>query len=339
MFVIRPIKESDLPGLEALAKSADAGLTTLPDDPAYLRDKIIESLRAFDEKVRRPRGENYLFVLEDTQKAEIVGTSGIISKVGGFEPFYTYQVTTEHHEDKELGVKKDMKLLKLLTKHDGPTEICSLFLHPDKRRAGLGRLLSLSRFLFMTEFSERFEDTVISELRGISDKNGSSPFWECVGRHFFNTDFKVADILTGLGHKTFIKNLMPRYPIYVDMLPQAARDVIGQVHKNSEPALHLLLNEGFQYTDEVDIFDSGPTVMARLVEIRSVDKSAKTKLGRISREPIDSEEHIVCNTRLDFRACLGKVGKEPDGMIRLEAMVADALEIKEDDEVRFVSLK
>jgi arginine N-succinyltransferase len=32
----------------------------------------------------------------------------------------------------------------------------------------------------MAEFSARFEKKVISELRGVSDENGKSPFWECM---------------------------------------------------------------------------------------------------------------------------------------------------------------
>ena len=61
MLIIRPINSSDLNELEQLSSSADPGLTTLPDDPNYLSGKIDDSLRAFDEKVRKPGGESYLF--------------------------------------------------------------------------------------------------------------------------------------------------------------------------------------------------------------------------------------------------------------------------------------
>jgi arginine N-succinyltransferase len=33
-------------------------------------------------------------------------------------------------------------------------------------------------------------------MRGISDEQGHSPFWESLGRHFFKMEFSQADYLT-----------------------------------------------------------------------------------------------------------------------------------------------
>ncbi|MBN0855915.1 arginine N-succinyltransferase, partial [Pseudomonas aeruginosa] len=43
------------------------------------------------------------------------------------------------------------------------------------------------------------------------------------------------------GMKTFIAELMPAYPIYISLLPEAARGVIGQVHPNTAPVMTPLL--------------------------------------------------------------------------------------------------
>ena len=67
-----------------------------------------------------------------------------------------------------------------------------------------GRLLSKARFLFMAEFRDLFGDKVIAEMRGMSDEQGRSPFWESLGRHFFKMEFSQADYLTGVGNKSFI---------------------------------------------------------------------------------------------------------------------------------------
>ena len=40
---------------------------------------------------------------------EILGICGIISNVGGFEPFYTYVTDTEIHESKNLKLKHQTK--------------------------------------------------------------------------------------------------------------------------------------------------------------------------------------------------------------------------------------
>src|SRR3954471_5994627 len=103
MLVFRPITLDDLPQLTELAALAGFGLTTLPKDPQLLENRILESRRSFERlavfsksapkggteaRGERPGGEVYLFVLEDLHTGRIVGTSAIVSKVGGFEPFY-----------------------------------------------------------------------------------------------------------------------------------------------------------------------------------------------------------------------------------------------------------
>src|SRR5207253_11359909 len=106
MLVFRPITLEDLPQLGELAAGAGIGLTTLPKDPQLLENRIQESRRSFErlavsskaagagkaESSERPGGEIYLFVLEDLHTGKIVGTSAIVSKVGGFEPFYAYKI-------------------------------------------------------------------------------------------------------------------------------------------------------------------------------------------------------------------------------------------------------
>src|SRR5262249_36368790 len=136
----------------------------------------------------------------------------------------------------------------------GAAELCSLFLQGEYRRDNNGSLLSKSRFLFMAEFPERFNPRVIAEMRGVSDEQGRSPFWEALGRHFFKMEFSEADYLSGIGQKSFIAELMPQHPVYTAFLDDEARAVIGQVHENTKPALAMLAGEGFRYNGYVDIF-------------------------------------------------------------------------------------
>jgi len=337
-MLFRPVKESDLNDLLNLAESAGTGMTTLPNDEEYHKDRIVQSLKAFDERIKKPGGEKYLFVLEDSKTGRVIGTSSIISKLGGFEPFFTYKIKSEHSSDPNLEVEKDIKTLHLVENHSGPTEICSLFLKPDQRKAGQGYLLSLARFLFMKVFENRFDKTVISELRGISDSAGKSPFWECVGRHFFDCDFSKADLLSGLGKKNFIKNLMPHYPIYIAMLPKDVQDIIGEVHDNTKPALKLLEREGFRFNNEVDIFDAGPTVSAKTKAIRSISEARILKVNTLSTEVIDSEEYIVSNKSLDFRATFANVTSDGD-QATISESTADLLNLKIGDEILIVTRK
>jgi len=275
VYVIRPIALDDLPHLLALSAQTGFGLTTLPNDEKLLRRRIRQSVHAFEKlgDDDPPLGDAYLFVLEKTDTGEVCGTSGITSKVGGFEPFYAYRVETAVHASAILNVRREIRTLHLVETHDGPCEIGSLFLAPAHRGNGNGRLLSLGRFLFMADYPSYFEPVVIAEMRGVVDPaDGHSPFWEAVGRHFFEVDYPQADYMS-MVNKRFIAELMPRHPIYIPLLPADAQAVIAEVHPDTHPALRILQAEGFAYSGMVDIFEAGPVVRARLSEIRAARES------------------------------------------------------------------
>jgi arginine N-succinyltransferase len=340
MFVIRPIALGDLDPLGSLAALTGYGLTTLPRDTNLLRRRIRASARGFEKLTDddRPRGETYLFVLEDLATGKIAGTSGIVSKVGGFEPFYAYRIETAVHESKMLNVRKEIRTLHLVEEHDGPCEVGSLFLAPEYRKTGVGRLLSLSRFLLMAQFPEYFDPVVIAEMRGVVDEQGRSPLWDHLGRHFFDIDYPTADYLS-MVNKRFIADLLPKHPIYFPLLPPEAQAVIGQVHEQTEPAMKLLGDEGFHRCGLVDIFEGGPVVRCNLTDIRSVRQSVFTKVSEIVDKPIESELYIISNARQDFRACQGTLQMAPDGNVRLGIQSAMALRLRIGDSVRFVTAK
>jgi len=338
MFVLRPIGLGDLDPLVALLDHATFGLTTLPSDRDLLQERILGSLQSFERTPRKPGGETYLFVLTEEPGGRLMGTCGIISKVGGFEPFYAYRVETAVHESKVLKVRKEIQILRLVKEHSGPSEIGSLFLAPGSRRSGLGRFLSLSRFAFMAEFPGRFEPVVIAEMRGFIDAGGRSPFWEALGRRFFEIDFPQADYLS-MKDKRFIGELMPAHPIYVALLPKEAQEVIGQVHPETLPALRLLESEGFGFSGMVDIFEGGPIVREQVERIRSVRESRKEAVGEIAKEEIPSAAFLLSNASLDFRACVGGLAPLPGGGVRIPEAAARALGVKVGDPVRSVPLR
>jgi arginine N-succinyltransferase len=338
MLVIRPIELQDLAALEALSADTGYGLTTLPRDAKLLARRIKASLRGFEKLTDddRPRGETYLFVLEDLGTGQIVGTSGIVAKVGGFDPFYAYRIETTVHESRMLNVRNEVRVLYLDEEHDGPCEVGSLFLSPQYRRGGAGRLLSLCRFLFMAQFPEYFDPEVIAEMRGVVDGQGRSPFWDALGRHFFDIDYPTADYLS-MVNKRFIADLMPKHPIYIPLLPPEAQAVIGKVHEQTEPAMRMLKDEGFRESGRVDIFDGGPVVRCPLAEIRTVRTSLLAPITGIVDVPFEGEPYLLCNGRQDFRACQGPLQLLPDGTVRIGIQQAMALKMKVGDSVRFAT--
>jgi arginine N-succinyltransferase len=337
MVLVRPVKMGDLESLENLASLAGVGLTTLPKDAAILSKRILKSEAAFHEFPERPGGETFLFVMEDLTDKKVVGACGIVTKVGGFQPFWAYKIEKSLFESAQIGVRKEVPILTLYEEHDGPCEIGSLFLDPQYRREGNGRLLQLIRFLFIAEHPQSFEDQVVSEIRGVCDAEGHSPFWDAIGRHFFDIDFRRADFLS-IVNKKFIAELMPDHPIYIPLLPESAQKVIGVPHEQSRPAVRNLEAEGMRFSGMVDIFDAGPIMIARQEEIRSVRESVRTPVG----EPTDQLEgvpvHMICTSGdAPFRATRGPLRIE-DGAARMSRQTMEILQVSPGSFVRSVPL-
>jgi len=337
MVFIRPVALGDLDQLFELAGRAGVGLTTLPKDRDLLRKRILKSQRSLENMADRPGGETYLLVMQDAETNSVVGASGIVSKVGGFEPFYAYRIMKELYQSDVLKVRKEVPVLHLVREHDGPAEIGSLFLSPDYRGKDNGRLLQLVRFLFVAEHREAFEEMVVSELRGIIDDSGKSLFWEAVGRHFFDIDFPKADHLSVV-NKRFIADLMPRHPLYVPLLPAEAQAVIGRAHESSKPAQKNLEAEGFRFNGMVDIFDAGPCVACKRDEIRTV-RDSRTAVIAETVGKIDSPvTYMIGFGGKQFRACMGPL-EISDAGVRITSACAEMLLAKIGDTVRFATLR
>ncbi|MBT1449854.1 arginine N-succinyltransferase [Glaciecola sp. XM2] len=336
MLVIRPITDSDYPALLTIAQESGIGFTSLPVNEQLLRKKIVDAKAAFNSTPQKAGSESYLFVMENTETGEVVGTSGIEATVGLHDAFYHYHVGKVVHASRELGVHNTVEILTFCNDYTGVSEICTLFLKENARQGQAGRLLSKFRFLFMAQHRERFSNTVIAEMRGVSDEEGKSPFWEWLERHFFSVDFPTADYLTGIGNKVFIAELMPKYPIYVNLLSKEAQACIGQVHEKTRPALRLLEQEGFRNRGYVDIFDAGPTVEADLSNISTVRNSRAVKVT-VDDSPHfeDATQYFVINDKIvDFRACVAPVVVRASGDALVSSETAKALQIESGSKIR-----
>ena len=337
MIIIRPIQASDYDSLHRIAIESGHGFTSLPVNEELLQKRIARAEASFNKEVTQPGDEGYLFVMEDTETNRVVGTSGIEAAVGLDDAFYHYHLGKVVHNSRELNIYNTVETLSLCNDYTGASEICTLFLSESHRKNNNGRFLSRFRFLFLAEHSERFADTVIAEMRGISDEDGRSPFWDWLEEHFFSMDFPTADYLTGIGKKVFIAELMPKYPIYVNLLSPEAQQVINKVHSKTVPALRLLEAEGFARRGYVDIFDGGPTVEATKDSIKTVQQSRKYQV--IIDEVNNEERFFVCNTKVkDFRATQANISiRETANQVVISQDVANALLITEGDWVRVVA--
>ena len=338
MMLIRPINSADLPALMQLIKATGIGLTSLPSNEAALARRIEASNASFAGTAQQA-DELFLFVLEDTAARQVIGTCGLATAVGLRQAWYSYRVGLAVHASQELNVFTQTQTLFLSNDHTGHSELCSLFLDPGYRRDRNGNLLSKSRFLFLAQHRQRFSKKLIAELRGLSDEQGQSPFWESLGRRFFSMEFSQADYLTGIGKKSFVAELMPKHPLYTSFLTPEAQAAIGQTHPHTLPARRMLESEGFRYEGYVDIFDAGPTVECDVGDVSAVAYSQVFHALVDNTMPVAGAViYLVSNTGLgDYRATL--VAASPvANTFPLRTETAAALNVNTGDNVRAVPL-
>lgn len=298
VWTVRAVRLDDLDSLLELVQSATKGLTSLQLDRRQLHDRIEQSVFAFSRTAKSPKAEPYVLVMANDADGQIIGTSTVYAKTGGHQPFYAYRRVVSEHHCEALGVRNQRERLELYRTHDGPSEIGSLFLRGKFRGEGRGRWLSLARFMLIAMRPERFADEVIAEMRGWADVDGQVPFWESVTGRFIPVPFATADAMSTVS-KQFIEDMMPQFPIYLDLLPETVRHKIGHVHHETEPAMAMLDREGFEPTDLVDIFDAGPVISCPTHRIAAVNRCRTFQLERVMDVLPESSTHTVVASQKD----------------------------------------
>ena len=331
MLVVRPAGPGDFDALMEMAVLSGRGFTSLPTDPPTLSERLEISEGSFAGE-RAPVECWYTLMLEDDATGEIAGVAGVKAGVGLKRPHFSFRVMTMAQSSPTLGMRFDHQALVLVNECAGWSEVGSLFLKPERRAGGAGRLLAQSRYLLIGAEPERFADTVLAELRGWFDEDGICPFWETVGEKFFRLPFDEADLMSASTDGQFILDLAPRHPIYVELLPDRVRETIGKVHREGEPARAMLEAEGFRFSGLIDIFDAGPTVSCRRDDIRSVRDAQALRVE--VRDSVKGVQALVSTSEVKrFRAVrtLVEVG---DNKVLIDGATARALRVETGDKLR-----
>lgn len=330
-FLIRAAKPDDLQHLYEMAKRTGGGFTNLPPDRKALTAKLERSAEACARLDDSLGDDLFVFMLENSATGDVRGTCQIFSAVGLKWPFYSYRIGALTQHSEELGRTFRADILNLSTDLEGTSEVGGLFLHPGERAGGLGLLIARSRYLFIRNHRPRFADRTIAELRGVIDEAGGSPFWDGVAGRFFGMNFQDADEFNAKFGNQFIADLMPKHPVYIAMLTEHARAVIGVPHPSGRAAMRMLEEEDFAWESYIDIFDGGPTMTARTDQIRTIREAADTTVVAI--DPALGEggggvKMLVTTGRLaDFRAAYGWVAERAGGLA-LDLACAAALRIE-----------
>jgi arginine N-succinyltransferase len=144
--------------------------------------------------------------------------------------------------------------------------------------------------------------------------------------------FQDADYFNAINGNQFIADLMPKHPVYIAMLSEDARSVIGVPHPTGRAAMRMLEDEGFRAEGYVDIFDGGPTMTARTDDVTSVKNACEATITGLRVG--EGERAILATGRLStFRACFGARMLDDAGGVAIDSASADLLDVCEGDKV------
>lgn len=340
MFVVRPAAMADIPGIEALASGSTPAVHTLPRTTLSVQESVERSIAAFAAQPAQPNGERYLFVLADAD-GSVAGMASIAARAGADGTFFAFRNEVLHQASRDLGVSHSVHALTLSSDLTHCSQLSGFHLREPERVGGEAALLSRARLLFAASAPQRFAEKFFSAMAGVTDGAGRSPFWEALGRKFFNMDFLAAErMIEGARNRTVIVELMPHYPVYVPLLGEAARAVLGQVHPEGRLAQRALEDEGFAYEQYIDIFDGGAILQAHRRALRAFSYARRRRVADEDHAQGSRAPFLVTNLRnASFRAVIAQcaVDDDPDE-VGLDDEVRRALDVVAGDAVLCLGL-
>ncbi len=342
-FEIRGVVPSDEEQLHQVAHFLNS--VNLPDDRDEIRAIIDQAQKSFTGAIKDPRRREYVFALVDCAKSRVIGTSMIIGQLGRRDAPYIYlDVIDEERYSATLDRHFKHTTLNIGYSYNGPTEIGGLILLPEYRQEPqrLGLVTSYVRFLFIKMHRDLFRDEVLAELLPPLEADGTSHLWDALGRHFTDLTYAEADRLSKK-NKEFIRALFPEGTIYATLLPKQAQDVIGKVGAQTRGVEKMLRRVGFRYVERVDPFDGGPHFVAPTDEITLVQRTHKTKVGKIaSAADIGTTRAMVAVELAEapfVRVAWGGFQEGEKGAAVLDEALAEHLGLAAGDEVWVLPLE
>ncbi|USN99452.1 MAG: arginine N-succinyltransferase [Phycisphaeraceae bacterium] len=359
MYVIRRAIIEDVSTLLKLAKMVH--FINLPPDKDIIAQKIAHSRNSFlkiaDAKAKpepepmprtlaglgvepsRVQGlgfskvhtDLYMFVLEDGETGNVLGTSQTLAHMGGpGNPNYSFKLDRRQFFSESLQTGTTQIVAKLHGDESGPSEIGGLILQPSFRGhpKKLGFFLSVIRFHFMGLHRHLFADRVLAEMMAPITSDAHNLLWDYLGRRFIPLSYDEADRFCQYSRE-FIASMLPREELYLSLLPPAARAVIGEVGPETQPARRMLEKMGFAYHGFIDPFDGGPHLTANTDEIPLARDTRWAELGEAVNESACDRFGIVSVMKGggEFYAVHEPFAVDADGPVCLASEATAALRV------------
>jgi arginine N-succinyltransferase len=193
-----------------------------------------------------------------------IASAELEAAIGLDVPRYWYRLGCMVLAAPELRLFHRQRTLLLGNDHTGAAELRAIDvdarLDAGERVAAIRRLVraALLRLRITGQGAGAPEPVLIVELPGWRAHDGRSPFWGALGAHFYEGDPAAAAERLGPDWRSHVAALLPREPLLVSFLAQAAQDVLGRPVPAVQATADALRAEGLRDGRYVTIDDGGP---------------------------------------------------------------------------------
>ena len=296
-YTIREVDFKDIPDLLKLTRCFP--LCSLPSKTSQLEAKIQTSKKSFN-KTLNPFKRNYIFVLEDRQKKQVIGSSQILS-------YFADQRSLCYF------LNKDHLQIRLVKK--GRHQLGGLILSPEYRKSKqlLGLQIGMVRFLYIKyfpkDFSKKVEVSLTPPLR-----NKASDFWRETGELLIKKNYFLARLAFQKDRKKFFQAFPKKWTVPLKSLSLLAKIGLNQVHPQTLPIYKGLLKRGFYKTQTYHLLDGGLYLEAYWGKLPFLKKSQSLKLHY--KKAFRGEDYMLAqNTKAGFICIRLKAQKEGKTLI------------------------
>ena len=241
-YFIRPAQIKDIP--EILSLTQHFPLCSLPANKLKLKEKIQISQKSF-AKTLKPGQRNYIFVLEDKRKKQVIASSQILSYFGSKRSVCYY-------------LDKKESCLKIKKIKQDRHQIGGLILNPQYRKSKdfLGFQIGMARFLYIKTFPQDFSKTIEVSLTAPIQKS-NNPFWRETGAKILNKSYLSSLKAFQKNREDFLKAFPTNLKIKLKDLSPQAQNCLKTVHPQTLPVYKGLLKRGFHKSQYYHLLDGG----------------------------------------------------------------------------------
>jgi arginine/ornithine N-succinyltransferase beta subunit len=196
---------------------------------------------------------------------QALGRVRVAEQIGVATPRFWFYVGHVAYRADDLPLSRHDRVLFLGNDYAGARELLQLQMDPGAPAAALEALLHGTLALLQAlpeEAQHPLASRTIVELPGLQH-GAHSPFWDGLCARFYAHALPPRGAPERARHEAAVASLLPRQPVVVSLLDQAAQDAIGAIDAGHAQVAAALARCGFRRGLHVNTCDGGPVFEAQ----------------------------------------------------------------------------